>query len=502
MLDALKKMINEAKKAVEIIEPSIDPIRLVSHYDADGITSAAIIARALLRADKKFHISFIKQLNEDFLKKLSEEKQKIIIFSDLGSGQLELIKRYLSGCKIIICDHHQPQGEFDCIHINSVKFGIEENVSGSGVAYILARTISPQNKDLSYLAIIGAIGDCQIDSIGIHWGLVGLNKEILKDAENSGKIKVGKGLRLWGRYTRPIHKALEYSVDPYLPGISGSESATIQFLQEIGIALKKGGGWRTIADLTDEEQKRLADGIIIERIRGKCENPEYIFGDVYEILSNPPEFKDANEFATILNACGKMGKAYIGFELCLNDKNAFSKVKDVLENYRLEIGKAVNLIYDMIEKNQIIEKNCIYIIAGNRISEHIISNVISIIKHSNILPDKPVFGFADAEDGVKISARISDNLAKSINLKDIVSKAAEYVGGVGGGHSRAAGATIPKGKEEMFINAVENIVKILGVDENGGKSNGERRGSYGEKIRTGESSKKVERKGLVQYFRS
>jgi RecJ-like exonuclease len=396
-----------------------------------------------------------------------------------------------------------------------MNFGIEENISGSGVTYILARALSPENNDLSHLAIVGAIGDCQIDSIGIHWGLVGLNKEILKDAQNLGKINVSKGLRIWGRYTRPIHKALEYSVDPYLPGISGSESAAVQFLQELGISLKNENRWRTIADLTDEEQKKLADGIIIERIRGNCDNPEYIFGDVYELPANPGEFKDANEFATILNACGKMGKAYVGLRLCLNDQAAFSKIRGILENYRSEVGKAVNIVYGMIEKKQIVEKNCIYVLAGNTISEHIISNVISIVRHSGMLPDKPLFGFADAEDGVKISGRLSENLAQKFNLKEIMGKAAEESGGVGGGHSQAAGATIPKGNEERFINAVENIVKISSVVDNGGKS-GQKTCEAGRSEETGTEQaadraekagdsktgvEEVERKGLVQYLR-
>jgi len=37
-------------------------------------------------------------------------------------------------------------------------------------------------------------------------------------------------------------------------------------------------------------------------------------------------------------------------------------------------------------------------------------------------------------------------------------KASEMVGGFGGGHKVAAGATIPKGKEEEFLDIVEDLV--------------------------------------------
>jgi single-stranded-DNA-specific exonuclease len=461
MIEELQRMIKEAKKAKEWISETKDQIRIVSHYDADGICSAAILTKTLLRQGKDFHLSLVKQLNDNVLKDLSGEKRSIVIFLDMGSGQIERIKETLPS-RVIICDHHQPTGEpnENVIHINSVVFGINENISGSGVTYILSRTINPKNVDLASLAIIGAIGDSQIDAVGPDWGVNGLNKEILKDAESEKRMKVSKGLRLWGRYTRPLHKALEYSVDPYIPGISGSESASIQFLQELGIPVKKDdGNWRTIADLSLEEQKKLATGIIKERIRGDHENPEYIFGDVYELLDKEGEFRDANEFATMLNACGKMGEANLGVSICLNGENAFEKVKGILEKYRREVGKAMNWIHTNINNPEIVRKNKgIYVLAGSNVSEHLISNAISIVNHSGILPEKPLFGFADSEEGVKISARASDSLVeKGLKLNELMGDISEKLGGQGGGHLGAAAAIIPKGKEEDFISEVEKF---------------------------------------------
>ena len=135
------------------------------------------------------------------------------VFLDLGSGQLESIKRHIlgeekAGTIVIVSDHHQTQGDVshrNLFHVNPVLFGIEGNISGAGISYLIARAVSSVNIDLSELGIIGAIGDSQMGSIGERWGLFGLNKEILKDAEKTNKIRVKKGLRLWGRYTRPVH---------------------------------------------------------------------------------------------------------------------------------------------------------------------------------------------------------------------------------------------------------------------------------------------------------
>jgi RecJ-like exonuclease len=108
------------------------------------------------------------------------------------------------------------------------------------------------------------------------------------------------------------------------------------------------------------------------------------------------------------------------------------------------------------------DMNGVYVLAGPNISEHMISNVISVINHSGLLPEKPLFGIADAEDGIKISARASDSLVGSgIRLNEIMGSIAEKLGGEGGGHMGAAAAVIPKEKQGEFINMTELILTTI-----------------------------------------
>lgn len=480
MKGKMESLIKEMVKAARIIRSFSGDARIVSHYDADGISSGAIMVKAMSREGKRFRLTLVNQLSDSLLKELGKEGNRLVIFTDLGSGYLEGIQKYVmkdKGTVVIVIDHHESEGKIrnpNLHHINSLEFGITENISGSGLSYLLARAMNPKNKDLSQFGIIGAIGDSQIGSIGEDWGLTGVNKEILKDAQLAEKIEVSKGLRLWGRYTRPVHKTLQYSVDPQIPGISGSESASVQFLQELGIRLKEGSRWRTLADLSEEESQRLASGIIAERISSGHANPEWIFGDVYELLDKEGELRDANEFATILNACGKMGKAYLGIAFCLNGAGNREAMK-ILESYRKEIGKAMSWVYSNPESVKSTE-NAVYIFGGGNISEHIISNVVSIISKSSLetggksrdISNRPVFAFADAEEGkVKISARVSDSLVeKGIDLKDIVVKVTREIGGEGGGHKGAAGARIDKEHEDVFISSVEKILIKKDLNDN------------------------------------
>lgn len=523
-MEKLESLVRHSKKAGDIIMAYHGEIRILSHYDADGISSAAIMVKALERAGKKFHLSLVKQLNEKNIISLSEEKNNLVILLDIGSGQIEDIKIHLPETDVIIIDHHQQEGILQgsrILQINPMDFGIEEDISGSGVTYIVSRSLDPANRDLASIAIVGAIGDSQIGSIGEEWGLFGLNKEILKDAVEANKMTVTRGLRVWGRHTRPIHKALEYSVDPYIPNVSGSESNAVQFLQELGIEIKKESGeWRSLKDLDEEEQKKLASGIIAERVNGNHPNAEWIFGDIYELNDKGGECKDANEFATILNACGKMERGYLGVELCLNVAKAFLEVKWVLEKYRKSLGNAVRWVYSQIENNnqQVVRKtdHAIYVLAESKVSEHIISNVISIVEKSKKL-EMPVFAFAEAEDGVKVSARANHSLVEAgLNLKSIISEASKKAGGKGGGHKGASGATIPTGSEDVFIKSVEeglsyegNTNKSFEEEKNINPSskpiNSEQEIDYGKTDKESEQEStgtEMEGEGLVQYFGS
>jgi len=274
-----------------------DTIRIVSHLDADGISACAILVKTLNVLNRKYSISIIPQLDENILKGLREEKFNNYFFTDLGSSQIELIKKYLGDRTIFILDHHEIQGEEkipeNIMHLNPHLFGIDgsKEIAGSGVVYIFGKSLVPK-LDLAHIAIVGAIGDIQEEKEGF----LRLNDEILQEAVEAGKIKVKKGIRFFGRQTRPLHKMLEYSTDPFIPGVSGSESGAIQFLNQVGIDPKKGNEWKKIIHLDEEEMKKLVTGIIMKRL-GESK-PDDVLGNVY-LLPNEKEespLKDGREF--------------------------------------------------------------------------------------------------------------------------------------------------------------------------------------------------------------
>ena len=290
-------------------------IRVVSHIDADGISACALLLKLLNNESRKYSVSIVQQLNRHLLLQLAKEPYNCFIFTDIGSGVINDVSEVLNGKKVFILDHHSISADNpeqiakDIVFVNPHLYGIDggKEISGAGVVFKFACTVDSNMEDFAHIAIIGAVGDLQEQN-----GFLRLNQEILEVALRKGKIKVTKGLRIFGSQTKPLHKALEYCTDPFIPGVSGSESGAIQFLYQIGIDPKNGNGWKKIVHLDDEDMKKLVTGIIMKRFNEA--KPDDVLGDVYILPHEEEESptRDAKEFATLLNACGRLGRASFG----------------------------------------------------------------------------------------------------------------------------------------------------------------------------------------------
>lgn len=444
-------------------------VRLISHLDADGITAVSVLIKALNRENMKYSITIVPQLNKDVILSLATESYETIIFSDLGSGQIDLIKKHLADKTVFILDHHKPQGNDNTesiIHMNPHLDDIDgsKEISGAGVVYYVAEAMNEENKDMAHIAIVGAIGDVQEKD-----GFLPLNERILKTAVEAKKMEAVKGLRFFGTETRSLHKILEYSTDPYIPDVTGSENGAVQFLQSIGISPMGKKGWRKLGDLSKEELKNLVAAIIVKR--SDEDHPEDVLGNNYILVEEEKgkQFRNAKEFATLLNACGRLGKTSFGIGVCLGDKNLKLKAIKVLEDYRKEIVTALRWYEDNHDSNKIFkEKGFIIINTEDNILATIVGTFASILsKSTKIKANTLIMGISRTENNLsKISLRIAGYRPREdIDLRDIVKEVAEPLGGEAGGHQHAAGALIETAKETEFIELAKRVLSKYSIEE-------------------------------------
>jgi single-stranded-DNA-specific exonuclease len=151
-----------------------------------------------------------------------------------------------------------------------------------------------------------------------------------------------------------------------------------------------------------------------------------------------------------LNACANMNEPATGIALCLGSEKALKTARGVVRGYRRLIGNYMKWVEN--NKESIMEtENARYILAGDNINDNLIGTIVSMLfKPSN----KTILGFANAEDGIKISGR-----SKKIDIRKIITEAASTCEGRGGGHEFAAGATIPSGCQDKFIEKCEILLK-------------------------------------------
>lgn len=463
VLNGLSEKLNsDVDKAAKRIIAAKD-ILIVAHIDADGITSASIAARTCERLGKNYEVRFAKKMSEDLIDDINRDERFLVWIVDLGSGYLSCYTRN----NIVITDHHVPDlkwrrgqtlldGFQDICQINPHSYGLDGSVdiSGAGTTYLVSRAVDPRNIDLAYLAIIGACGDLQDSNDSC---LVGLNRLIFKDATVNGDMIAEDDLRLFGRESRPLIQFLQYSNDIMLPGLTDNSVGCAKLFSNLSIDLKKGNKLKVWNDLSVDEKKRITDALL-SIVDPK--DSDRLFGEVYTLPNMTREngLRDSKEFATILNSCGRYDDAETGMRICLGDDTAMNDAVDNRTEHRHNISAALTYVRqnDLVKTRKYIQ----YFDAGTKIRDTVVGVVAGMILNTNgFRRDLPIIAFADADDGVKVSARADRSLAeRGLNLSEIMTTASKLVGGYGGGHNVAAGATIPKGKENDFLDIVEEMV--------------------------------------------
>jgi len=439
-----------------------DSVLLASHIDADGLTSAAVAATALERAGIPFDAVFEKQLDEAAVARIAATNHETALFTDFGSGQLDAIVEYADAFTPIIADHHQPADADTEFHCNPLLEGLDgaSELSGAGAAYCLARALGgPENRDLAALAVVGAVGDMQA---GVD-GLTGANEGIVAEGVDAGVLREGTDLAMYGRQTRPLPKLLEYASDVRIPGITGDESGAVRFLSDLDLDLRADGEWKRWVDLTDDERRTVASALLKRAVSSRvpADRVNDLIGTTYTLVAEAEgtELRDVSEFSTLLNATARYERADVGLAVCLGDRGeALDRARTLLRNHRRNLSEGLELVKS---EGVTVEDHVQWFDAGTKIRETIVGIVAGMaLGADGVRRDVPIVAFASAgDDESKVSARGSHTLVRQgLDLSAVMREAARSVGGDGGGHDVAAGATIPAGERAAFVDVADDLV--------------------------------------------
>lgn len=441
-------------------------IKVISHNDADGLASGGIIGTALAREGVRFHVHIVEELTDEVMDVVTSGAPDLYIFSDIGSGYMPLLLSHHAEPAVIL-DHHPPSAPpSENMHqLNPHDFGIAgaTQISGAGICYLLAKQLSEKNVDLCTVAIVGALGDMQDKNE--NRALSGLNELVVADGIASGLLKAGSDILVYGRESRPIHRALAFTTTPHLPTLTGHEDNCLTLLTTNGIQVKDGERFRTAANLSLEEKQKILSAIMSYMASMSLASSQVLdmIGTAYTLTAESPDnpTRDAREFSSLLNACGRTGSPSLGLSICMGDrKSALEEAGEIVTNYRRAIATSLDWV---LKTPEVLQKFSTLwaVMGGTTIPESMTGAISSILMTGGSLTsDHVLIVLAEAkEGGFKMSARAPEKLLKiGVNLGAALSEVAPKHSGFGGGHNVAAGAYVKVEDPTTFLKDVDDAL--------------------------------------------
>lgn len=463
LTDALKHFCEKLRSTVE----GGNEVAIITHLDADGITSGSIMAMALRRMGARFSLRTVSDLNSSVVEKMKADGRDFYVITDLGGGWASHLRKAL-GDKWVIIDHHEITEEEILTDdggqiLNPWKFGIDggREVSAGGMAYMVASALDFKNRDLSAIAVVSAVADRQDQ--GDKKSFFGLNAEILKTAQSLGLVSVDLDIILTGRETRPVHEALAYTLFHYIDGLTWNTEACYLLLKNAGIKLKDDSSrWRALAEFSQEEKSTIVEAVakFVDNSDKRVSDIllDDLIGYVYTLSREDKrsQLRDAREFSTMLNACGRIGKAGVGIAMCLGDRNmALSAGEEIMDMYKMTLRNNISTIFS--EKWRLADDGKTTFVNGDGILEEgMLGAVSTLLSGSPSLRGRLLFVRTLAKEGTyKFSSRKCLDCKSQANLGVIMRQCSNALNGTGGGHSAAAGCSIPSSALDDFIGGIK-----------------------------------------------
>jgi single-stranded-DNA-specific exonuclease len=463
LTDALKHFCEKLRTSVE----GGNEVSIITHLDADGIIAGSIMAMALRRMGARYSVRAVSDMNSSVVENMKADGRDFYVITDLGGGWASNLRKALDN-KWVIIDHHEITEEEiltddEAQILNPWKFGIDggREVSAGGMAYMVASTLDLKNRDLSAIAVVSAVADRQDQ--GDKRSFFGLNAEILKTAQSLGLVSVDIDIILTGRETRPPHEALAYTLFHYIDGLTWNSEACYVLLKNAGIKLKDNGGrWRVLAEFSQEEKSAIVEAVA--KFVGSSDKRlseillDDLIGYVYTLAREDKRslLRDAREFSTMLNACGRIGRAGVGIALCMGDRNtALSTGEEIMSTYKMTLRNNISTIFS--EKWRLADDGKTTFVNGDGILEEaMLGAVSSLLSRSPSFRGRVLFVRTLTKDGTyKFSSRKCLHCKSQANLGVIMRQCSKALNGAGGGHSAAAGCSIPSSALEDFIAGIK-----------------------------------------------
>lgn len=245
----------------------------------------------------------------------------------------------------------------------------------------------------------------------------------------------------------PILAGLVGSTDPYVIGVSGSPEGARALLADAGVPEDAD------ADGLEVAARMKLSSLLALKLTEQGTPVTTLDEVVHDRYYFPKWGMSAETLAGLLNACGRSGNEGVGLALTLGDLSAMEEARALRRSYVDEVQASLKRV---ASKGVAQMENVQYFFNDNLGLSGILSGVTMQYFGDR---EKPTLALAESGDEIKISSRGTfDILERGVDLAAALRECGQKVGGVGGGHRIASGATVPKGREMEFLELVDRMI--------------------------------------------
>ena len=189
-------MVNELIKAMgkaiqELKQWPDKAVQIFHHNDSDGLSSGAILTKAFEREGFDVRRFCLEKPYPEVLRRIYEQQGRILIFADFAGRIAPMLSELNRGRNLtLILDHHvaEPSTDPKVHNLDPELYGLkgDRDITASTTCFLFARAMNPDNRDMAWIAALGAVGD----KFFVDGRLVSKNREVMMEAVQQGMMEI------------------------------------------------------------------------------------------------------------------------------------------------------------------------------------------------------------------------------------------------------------------------------------------------------------------------
>ena len=429
--------------------PRTARVRIVAHYDADGVASAAVVVGAIRRLGRDFHVTYTYEHEPRYYERLARDPFEANIFVDLGGTVADTIAK-LPGLNVIL-DHHQadaPRDAPNLVVVNAHHLGLDgmRDACGSTTSLAFAVALDEANWAFAPHALAGAWGDMQARN-----GLQGWNKQILEEGLRRGHLVAPMRI---AADDAPLEAFVRRAPAPWTDALADAGDPA-EFLARHGLPNRA-----TVHELGPAESEALAS-VLVARLLARG-FPAYRVKELFRPLAQSVMHElPIPRMTHLLSAATREQEAGLGLAFLLGDASARREIEALEARYHEKIRTALSAL----RPEHVRRLRGIQIFQTH---EPAYTGELCGIAMATVLPQThATLAYSIVGDIARVSSRGTPELvSRGLDLSKAMSVSAKSLAGHGGGHAIASGATVPAERLDAFFSSVDQaVVTQLGVKE-------------------------------------